>query len=154
MRSRALSAFNPWSVPDASVFLKYCCPECDFQDLKLDGFKSHAVKTHSLSHGLFRLESDEDIFIKEELYDSLESDSDPSYVPERNIKKYQRKKVKKARAKFLKLLRNSNDKEEQPTMDTITEASNGIDLVSNVLDNQTVLFKRDFSVSDWIDFEC
>ena len=24
---------NPWAVEDASVFLKYCCPECDFNHL-------------------------------------------------------------------------------------------------------------------------
>ena len=22
---------NPWCVDDASVFLKFCCPECDYQ---------------------------------------------------------------------------------------------------------------------------
>ena len=23
---------NPWEVEDVSTFLKYCCPECEFQD--------------------------------------------------------------------------------------------------------------------------
>ena len=23
--------YNPWNVEDTSMFLKYCCPECDFQ---------------------------------------------------------------------------------------------------------------------------
>ena len=26
------SKFNPWAVADVSVFLKYCCPECVFND--------------------------------------------------------------------------------------------------------------------------
>ena len=30
--------FNPWNVTDASEFMKYCCPECPYQDPQLDGF--------------------------------------------------------------------------------------------------------------------
>ena len=33
--------FNPWAVTDASVFLKYCCPECDYTDKILELFKKH-----------------------------------------------------------------------------------------------------------------
>ena len=36
--------YNPWSVEDVSVFLKYCCPECDYQILDYDMFANHAEK--------------------------------------------------------------------------------------------------------------
>ena len=44
---------NPWNVPDVSVFLKYCCPECDFSDLNLDDFTEHALTCHEQSVQLF-----------------------------------------------------------------------------------------------------
>ena len=44
---------NPWSVEDATVFLKYCCPECDFQVLNLRLFASHALENHVRSIALF-----------------------------------------------------------------------------------------------------
>ena len=44
---------NPWSVDDASDFLKYCCPECDYQILNYDMFSSHALQTHEMSRVLF-----------------------------------------------------------------------------------------------------
>ena len=28
---RMKMTFNPWDVSSAAVFLKYCCPECDYQ---------------------------------------------------------------------------------------------------------------------------
>ena len=50
--------FNPWSVGDASVFLRYCCPECDFSDQKLGNFKTHAVISHEKSKVLFSNEGE------------------------------------------------------------------------------------------------
>ena len=44
---------NPWNVSDASVFLKYCCPECDYQFVQLEIFVIHATKYHDLSKILF-----------------------------------------------------------------------------------------------------
>ena len=44
---------NPWNVSDASVFLKYCCPECDYQFVQLEIFVIHATKYHDLSRILF-----------------------------------------------------------------------------------------------------
>ena len=44
---------NPWSVSDASVFLKYCCPECEFTDQNLSEFSEHAVQNHVLANTLF-----------------------------------------------------------------------------------------------------
>ena len=47
---------NPWAVEDASVFLKYCCPECDFNHLDLQLFTEHAVEKHCKASTLFTLE--------------------------------------------------------------------------------------------------
>ena len=44
---------NPWDVSNSSVFLSYCCPECDFKSGELLGFSQHAVLNHVLSHTLF-----------------------------------------------------------------------------------------------------
>jgi len=44
---------NPWDVSNASVFLSYCCPECDFKSGELLGFSQHAVINHVLSNTLF-----------------------------------------------------------------------------------------------------
>ena len=44
---------NPWDVSDASVFLKYCCPECDYKSDELYGFTQHSVMNHVLSNTLF-----------------------------------------------------------------------------------------------------
>jgi len=44
---------NPWTVGDASAFLKYCCPECDYQILNLQMFTDHALENHSKAVALF-----------------------------------------------------------------------------------------------------
>ena len=46
--------FNPWDVPSAAVFLKYCCPECDYQVSDLPFFEEHASRNHELSRTFFR----------------------------------------------------------------------------------------------------
>ena len=47
---------NPWSVEDASAFLKYCCPECDYQILDFEMFSWHALQNHAKSKVLFEVE--------------------------------------------------------------------------------------------------
>ena len=47
------SSTNPWSVENASVFLRYCCPECDFSTQTLKSFTHHAVQCHRKSIVLF-----------------------------------------------------------------------------------------------------
>ena len=37
---------NPWSVEDVSVFLNYCCPECDYKNQDLNVFSEHALHNH------------------------------------------------------------------------------------------------------------
>ena len=34
---------NPWLVDNVSVFLNYCCPECDFKEKNLQLFSDHAL---------------------------------------------------------------------------------------------------------------
>ena len=46
--------FNPWDVPSAAVFLKYCCPECDYQVSDLPFFEEHASRNHELSRTFFK----------------------------------------------------------------------------------------------------
>ena len=50
---------NPWSVSDASVFLKYCCPECDYSNKNLPSFSKHALKNHVLANTLFNNDNDD-----------------------------------------------------------------------------------------------
>ena len=73
--------FNPWSVGDASVFLRYFCPECDFSDQKLGHFKNHAVISHEKSKVLFSNEGESEVEdLKIEL--GLEVKDNNSYVEE------------------------------------------------------------------------
>ena len=51
--SRMNQSTNPWNVSDASVFLKYCCPECDYINLNLPEFSEHALEYHAQSIALF-----------------------------------------------------------------------------------------------------
>ena len=44
---------NPWDVTDASVFLQYCCPECDHRSKNLELFSDHALGNHPKSIKLF-----------------------------------------------------------------------------------------------------
>ena len=44
---------NPWSGTNFSDFLKYCCPECDFKSIELNGFCHHITENHILSLVLF-----------------------------------------------------------------------------------------------------
>ena len=58
---------NPWCVEDATVFLKFCCPECDYQIPDLQLFSDHAVGNHDKSTALFGPEKKaNEFFIKEE----------------------------------------------------------------------------------------
>ena len=48
--------FNPWNVSDLSVFLKYCCPECDFKCNDAHFFCDHAIHKHKNSSALLNNE--------------------------------------------------------------------------------------------------
>ena len=51
---------NPWSVEDVSVFLNYCCPECDYKDQDLNVFSEHALHNHLNATALFGVENFDD----------------------------------------------------------------------------------------------
>ena len=66
------SGYNPWQVSDASRFLRYCCPECDFRNEDLQEFSEHALENHIFANTLFGPEKDN---IKlEPSHDSTRSD--------------------------------------------------------------------------------
>ena len=46
--------FNPWNVSDLSVFLRYCCPECDFKCEETNLFYDHAIDQHENSSPLLK----------------------------------------------------------------------------------------------------
>ena len=49
---------NPWKVNKVSAFLKYCCPECTYNDSELNVFIEHALENHEDSSVLFTEKSD------------------------------------------------------------------------------------------------
>ena len=49
---------NPWKVNEVSTFLKYCCPECAYNDSELNMFIEHALGNHEDSSILFTDKSD------------------------------------------------------------------------------------------------
>ena len=68
---------NPWCVDDATAFLKFCCPECDYQIPDLQMFSDHAVDNHMKSTALFGAEKvKEHVIIKQE---HLEYESNLDY---------------------------------------------------------------------------
>ena len=80
--------FNPWNVPNASVFLKYHCPECTFQCTKLSGFSNHALANHDRSQILFSksdLEDEEikDLELKSDLQEPIKTEPDIEYFDDK-----------------------------------------------------------------------
>ena len=69
---------NPLLVENISVFLEYCCPECDFNDPKLEIFTNHALENHSLSSLLFGKSMKKSCVpsISKEVLDSVNKDQD------------------------------------------------------------------------------
>ena len=73
--------YNPWSVEDVSVFLKYCCPECDYQILDYDMFANHAEKNHTKSVTLFGpKEVTKSLIVKKEKMDYDYDNIEPSPI--------------------------------------------------------------------------
>ena len=75
-----MSDSNPWLVEDVSAFLKYCCPECNYNDRDLKTFSNHALGNHKSSVAFFSMD---EVNIKTENQDyddyySLESTTDLS----------------------------------------------------------------------------
>jgi hypothetical protein len=53
IKLEASEASNPWMVDNVSVFLNYCCPECDFKANYLKLFSNHALENHEEALVLF-----------------------------------------------------------------------------------------------------
>ena len=43
IKVETITDINPWMVDNVSVFLNYCCPECDFKEKNLQLFSDHAL---------------------------------------------------------------------------------------------------------------
>ena len=50
---------NPWNVSDLSLFLRYCCPECDYKCEEVHLFCEHALDVHKNSNVLLENWRDE-----------------------------------------------------------------------------------------------
>ena len=119
---------NPWSVEDASVFLKYCCPECEFSDWNLKSFADHALENHTGSNVLFTTDDrswysndisenpDENIFIKEENSDNEDNgyiETENSFSKEvESQRKPEKKKVKTKKKKKLDVKLDMKEEKE------------------------------------------
>ena len=53
LKLEAFDVSNPWMVDNVSVFLNYCCPECDFKEKNLKLFSNHALENHEEALVLF-----------------------------------------------------------------------------------------------------
>ena len=78
---------NPWAVADVSEFLKYSCPECEFQTKVLDQFGYHAVSNHSKSSALFnpvlsKVALSELITRSEEILPNIDQADINQFIPE------------------------------------------------------------------------
>ena len=104
---------NPWSVGDPSHFLKYCCPECDYQILNFDMFSSHAVQNHEKSKVLFGTENYE---VKNEVDIEIKPDIDdvPVHSDDMEINSYSKKVKKKSKNVKKKLKKIKEVKKEVP----------------------------------------
>ena len=77
---------NPWSVEDVSVFLNYCCPECDYKNQDLNVFSEHALHNHFNATALFGVENYDDKLLfdfnktefdednKDDLFEQMQTD--------------------------------------------------------------------------------
>ena len=79
---------NPWDVSDPSVFLKYCCPECDYSEQNLGIFSDHALKNHVNSIILFKMKPSDFVkceILEENLTDEpLYNDYEEVIIPQNN----------------------------------------------------------------------
>ena len=50
---------NPWNVSDLSLFLRYCCPECEYKCEEAHFFCDHALDFHKNSNVLLENWRDE-----------------------------------------------------------------------------------------------
>ena len=65
---------NPWNVSDLSLFLRYCCPECDYKCEEAHLFCEHALDFHKKSNVLLENWRDEksQTNVKQEISDDYD----------------------------------------------------------------------------------
>ena len=71
--------YNPWIADDASAFLKYNCPECDFSNKTLQLFTEHALENHIKSKVFFTPEN-----LAEQFKLDIIKNEDPEYFEYEN----------------------------------------------------------------------
>ena len=70
---------NPWSVENADAFLKYVCPECEYNNQTLQAFTEHALENHTKAKIFFTAET-----IAEQFKLDLIKNEDPEYFEYEN----------------------------------------------------------------------
>jgi hypothetical protein len=89
---------NPWAGNDISAFLKYCCPECEFNNLDSQIFTEHALENHINAAALFseqigdEYEPDVKIELEDEQLVDISNANEISDLDIDPIKKPRRKK--------------------------------------------------------------
>ena len=76
--SHAKCDINPWDVTDASVYLKYCCPECNYQTKGLTDFGQHALSCHDRSSVLFKCDTSD---TKKEVSEASDTSDEEYFDP-------------------------------------------------------------------------
>ena len=72
---------NPWNVTNASIFLKYCCPECDYVNSNLPAFTVHAMENHILSNVLFNnTQNDDNQLMSDEAQNWMKEEYEPDIL--------------------------------------------------------------------------
>ena len=87
--------FNPWAVSNASIFLQYNCPECEFKCKEIATFSTHALEHHERSKILFSYpDQDEHPFCNEDplwevsVKNEMDtSDEDTAFEPKKKKRK-------------------------------------------------------------------
>ena len=127
---------NPWAVADVSEFLKYCCPECEFQTKVLNQFGNHAVEKHEKSSVLFKpkvtnFEPSEPMTLNEEILPDIDQNVIDQFIPEikkedkvnftEALKAVQQEKAKEVNENYATLV-EQNPELIQPINDVLKEA--------------------------------
>jgi len=121
---------NPWSVGNASVFLKYCCPECEYSHQSLNIFSNHALENHNKAQLLFAkkvknedstsitIKPDLDtIYIKEEFHDGEEYLDNENLSNEDLPNESLHNETIKAKSKRIKLVKKVKDPKKNENID-------------------------------------
>lgn len=97
-RAKVNSVVNPWAVEDASVFLRYCCPECDTKCIQVEDFAKHAISNHTRSSTLFPPATFVQAEFKSEASEEVfDTQSDEEAIPSKTVPKLSNPDLKKVK---------------------------------------------------------